>query len=265
MISVATNKVFRILRCVRVIAAVCVAAANEWSRCLRTLLGAPLLNPFDPDIEPQVRAQFTPKVAPVPFDDSVEPLVFSDPAYEWEVLDIEISAGDGESISVPTLAFVLDHLPRRKAQDAFGGRFENWGLLHREAISDAVLDFNNGRVPRGLWRTYSGARGFIVEKGEHGCRKARVVRSVHCLRKIALRTAVMQQMVVLCKLFESVGQCGLTKGGAEVAFRCSLLAMLSAIDNQEPNDDGSDVPGKSDFFSAQQPATALTDFETAFD
>ena len=127
-----------------------------------------------------------------------------------------------------------------------------------------MLDFNNGRVPRGLWRTYFGARGFIVETCEHGCRKARVVRSVHCLRKISLRTAVMQQMVVLCRLFESFGQSGLTKGGTEVDFRCSLLAMLSAIDNQEPNDDGVDVPDNSTFFPAQQPATALTDFETAF-
>ena len=57
-------------------------------------------------------------------------------------------------------------IPKMIPQDAFGGRFENWGLLPREVISDAVLDFNNGRVSRGLWRTYSGARGFIVEKGE---------------------------------------------------------------------------------------------------
>jgi hypothetical protein len=127
------------------------ALESNPGRAARTLLGAPLLNPFDPDIEPQVRAQFTPKVAPVPFDDSIEPLVFSDSSYEWKVLDIDISAGDGESISVPSLAFVLDHLPRRKAQDAFGGRFENWGLLPCEAINDAVLDFNNGCVPRGLW------------------------------------------------------------------------------------------------------------------
>ena len=190
------------------------ALESNPDRAARTLLGAPLLNPFDSDIEPQMRAQFTPKVAPVPFDDSIEPLVFSDPSYKWEVLDIDISAGDGESASVASLAFVLDHLPRRKAPDAFGGRFDHWGLLPCDAINDAVLDFNNCRVLslRGLWRTYSGARGFIVENGERGGRKARVVRSVHCLRKISLRTAVMQQFVSLCRLFESFGQ-----GGTEAA------------------------------------------------
>jgi hypothetical protein len=47
--------------------------------------------------------------------------------------------------------------------------------------------------------------------------------------------------------------------------QCHGSYPLSAIDNQEPGDDGADVPDSSAFFSAQQPATALTDFETAFD
>ena len=76
-------------------------------------------------------------------------------------------------------------------------------------------------------------------------------------------------MAALCMLFESVGQSGLTKGGTEVAFRCSLLAMLSAIDNQEPGDDGVDVPDKSalinPFLLSNLLRIALTDFETAFD
>ena len=66
---------------------------------------------------------------------------------------------------------------------------------------------------------------------------------------------------MLRRLYESCGQGGFTPGGTEIAFNCSLLAMLAMIDDSEPDDDALASPT----FSTDQPATALTDFETAFD
>ena len=202
---------------------------SQPGRAARTLLGAPLLNPFDEDIEPQVRKQFVPKVTPEPFADDLDNEIFSKSDYDWKMIEIEVETRDGPTREVSSIRWVLDHLPRRKAQDAFGGRMEHWALLDPAMIDDAVMEYNNASVPRGLWRCLSGSRAFIVEKGARGSRKARVVRSVSCLRKISYRATVIQQALMLRRLYESCGQGGFTPGGTEIAFNCSLLAMLAMI------------------------------------
>ena len=63
------------------------------------------------------------------------------------------------------------------------------------------------------------------------------------------------------EFYESCGQAGFTPSGAEIAFKCSLLSMLAMVDNSEPADDDN-APAA---FLADQPATALIDFEPAFD
>ena len=41
---------------------------------------------------------------------------------------------------------MLDHLPRRKAQEAFGGHMEHGALLDPVVIDDVVMDYNNARI-----------------------------------------------------------------------------------------------------------------------
>ena len=67
--------------------------------------------------------------------------------------------------------------------------------------------------------------------------------------------------MLLCRLYELRGQAGFAHGGTKIGLKCSLLSMLAMVDNLEP-DDGENVHAT---FLADQPATALIDFETAFD
>ena len=110
-----------------------------------------------------------------------------------------------------------------------------WALLDPAVIDDAVIDYNNARIPKGLWRCPSDAHTFIADTVSRVImsRKARVVRSFSCLRKISYRTTVIQQALLLRRVYESCGQTGFTLGGTEIAFKCSLLSMLAMVDNSE--------------------------------
>ena len=97
---------------------------------------------------------------------------------------------DGDA-KIDALAWCTDHLPRKRAQDHLGWRYEHYQHLQLAVLESLVVAYMRADVPACAQELISGSRGYIVDKpGSPG--EARVVCAVLSLRRVAERCAMFQ-------------------------------------------------------------------------
>jgi hypothetical protein len=235
-----------------------------YGKAAQTLLSKQHLSVSDPEVKAKVQAQYELVRDRAPLALEPADLHTNKDKYEWDVGTIEVAVlGDkahetdvDEPVLVDALVWVCGHLPRFRAQDLFGARYEHYQFLDDELIRHLVDCLMNGRVPDGSPQVLGSARGFIIDKGGG---EPRCVHSVMCVRKIAARTAVTQDREWIGPDLAEVGQYGIgVKGGVEFVYHANRCAVLAALDDM-------DVLERDTLFSSStQPAALQTDFSNAF-
>ena len=79
-----------------------------------------------------------------------------DEQFEFELGNIMVMAGDGSPMSVPAIAWVMDHLPKYKAAGPLGDRYEHFLHMPREYVREIVFNALNGNLPESMvkiWRS----------------------------------------------------------------------------------------------------------------
>jgi hypothetical protein len=234
-----------------------------YGKAAQTLLSKQLLSASDPLVRSKVEEQY--KVVKEPAPLAPRPLdLETNEKYEWEVGTITVAViqdkatdSDGsQSTEVDALLWVCGHLPRFKAQDIVGFRYEHYKDLSDKLIRHLTFCYMNAQVPRDVICVVASARGFIIDKGEGD---PRCVHSVLTLRKIASRTAVIQDREWIGLDLAEVGQYGVAiKGGVEFVYQVNRCAVLAALDEM-------DVSEKDTLYaSGAQPVALQTDFKNAF-
>jgi hypothetical protein len=234
-----------------------------YGKAAQTLLSKQLLLASDPVVKAKVEEQY--KVVKEPAALAPKPVdLDTNEKYEWEVGTITVAviqdkaseAEASQTAEVDALLWVCAHLPRFKAQDIVGSRYEHYKDLSDKLIRHLTRCYMNAWVPRGVICVLASARGFIIDKGEG---EPRCVHSVLTLRKIASRTAVIQDRDWIGLDLAEVGQYGVgVKGGVEFVYHVNRCAVLAALDEM-------DVSEKDTMYaSGAQPAALQTDFKNAF-
>jgi len=178
---------------------------------------------------------------PVPELPDVDDEFWTGSEFEWVIEDVEVEVlGDDfteaePAMMVPSVTLVHGRLPRAKAQDFFGARYEHYGCLSVDFVSALSVDFMNARFPEDMWPILGTARAYAVVK-DGG--KFRFVSNVWILRKIAERAGIYQQKLPLTAHFRSVGQQGFgVSGGVEYVHRANLLLVEQAMEQCEVSEE----------------------------
>jgi hypothetical protein len=229
-------------------------------KAAQVLASNPKISALDPLVAPQILKQFTPASDIVPMHAcSVN---FDDEDFVWSVGKVLVSGLEGSLTEIDALAWSVDHLPRRRAQDHMGWRYEHYQCLQLAVTEEFVRSFMRADVPMAARELLAGSRGFLVDKGDG---KARAVCAVSALRRVAERCALLQDREIFAAFLVKAGQYGIgLPGGVEFVYHTNMLAMHAVLDEMEVHErhvvHDADVCSKS----SSQPVSAQTDFANAF-
>ena len=128
-------------------------------------------------------------------------------------------------MAVPTLPWLMEHLPTDKAAGPAGDRYEHYKCMPYEYVAMLVDSALNGRLPQPVqkvWRTalvYAGDKQRPVSKTDP--RKAIRPLSVGmALRRIAERVPAAQLRAKFADKFKSLRRLGVAVlSGIEIAYR----------------------------------------------
>jgi hypothetical protein len=220
------------------------AMAGQYHDAKQTLTSNGLL-PFSASVLDQFDDIFAVRESP-----PVEPLPdYHDPdddTYRIDIDQIWIKDIDGNPHKVPTLPWVMDHLPKYKASDQIGARYEHYQHMPQQLVHHYVQAALHGRFTgafANMWRSglvYAGDKGKLDKQGRQAARPIVVGMA---LRRITGRVPCAQLKDQISSLFLKYRQLGVAvPAGIEVAWH-TVNAMLTYLDSEaQDSRDPDDMP-----------------------
>jgi hypothetical protein len=231
----------------------------DTGKAAQALASAPRMSPSDPGVEDQIEKQFTPASHKVPLPECT--LDLSSDGCAWAVKRVIVD-GLEDCAEIDALAWCADHLPRKRAQDHLGWRYEHYQHLQLAVLEDLVVSYMRADVPACAKVLISGSRGYIVDKGDGG---ARVVCAVLTLRRVAERCAALQDREAFAQVLTKAGHYGIgVPGGVEFVYHCNMLAVMAVLDELDAPERCILTDPSVSSKSCLQPVSAQTDFTNAF-
>ena len=214
-----------------------------------------LLSFFEPGIQQKMHALFEDCA------DGGEPImdapgdIGDDDCWGFEISEMWVKMREGPMMTVPTLPYVMKHLPRCKGKGPCGDVYEHYQAMPQDLVHDMCHRALNGRISEGfatLWRSGLLHIGDKERLDSRGLKDGRPITVGLALRRITGRIPCAQLKYDFAKLFSSVRQLGIAvPSGIEAAFHTVELA----IDYQQRLADGD---------NALMPTPVEIDFSDAF-
>jgi len=226
-------------------------------KAAQALASEPRMSPSDPVVVAQIVKQFTPASHMMPLSDCSVDLS----SVGWTVGKVCVEGLEGDS-AIDALAWSADHLPRKRAQDHCGWKYEHYKCLQLAVLEGLVVAYMRADVPEVAKEFIAGSRGYIVSKSSG---EARVVCAVLTLRRVAERCAMVQDREAFGRLLALAGHYGMCiDGGVEFVFHANLLAVLAVLDELDAPERCVITDPSVCSSSDSQPVSAQTDFANAF-
>jgi len=218
------------------------ALAGQLQDARRTLTDPGLLSSRDTGVRTQFRKLFAynpdtieafPQLPP-PDDDDDDP-------YSHPIDVIYIKQREGPEIETPTLGYIMTHLPKLKAADQFGARYEHYRVMPQALVSGIAQLALDGKLSASIkhhWQSGLLHAGDKQKKTPEGYTAARAIVVGPTIRRITGRIPCMQLRQKFSDTFAKVRALGSAiPAGIEIAYRTAVLAidhMLAGAD--EPGD-----------------------------
>lgn len=215
-------------------------ALNGQYRDAHTVLSGSSLMQFTEPVVEQMDELFTPRHCPEHYSSPLD--IEESNKYDFEMGTVFVQTrnpAEGKPMmEVPAFEYVMDHLPRYKAADQVGGRYEHYAsmpkALVREYCDAALHNKFSGQMAR-AWRSGLLYAGDKQKKDEKGRPVARPIVVGMALRRICGRIPCAQYRSDFAKLFKQIRQYGVAiPAGVDVAYSM----VKSTIEWMESNMDG---------------------------